>query len=255
MLPIALALSLSASPPLPLHHGGLAAPRAWVAARDGQLWVCWDGPLSDAPPGERECWNRLPLELARDAALDPGRDLRVGFRDADSLWIHSPQRGTWIVGRDGIATLQEDAPAEAELAPLVSTSCSPSGWLPTYTEGRWGWRPAPCAAAPDCPRRPRTRRRPTGVRASLNVETVLRRRSTSAEDAGRAKLDGGALLTLSFGLDRRRAYTDRQALARWRRAADERRRSLPAPRSRGRLGEHERLALERGQCQAWGEIR
>ncbi len=256
MLPIALALSLSAaSPPLPLHHGGLAAPQAWVAARDGQLWVCWDGPLTDSPPRDRECWDRLPLELARDAALDPGGDLRVGFRDPDSLWIHAPRRGTWIVGRDGIATLQADAPEEAELAPLLPASCSEIGWLPTSIDGRWGWQHAPCIAAPECPRRPHTRRRPTGLRASLGVETVLRRRSTLAGEEGRAQLDGGAMLSLSFGLDRRRAYTDRQALRRWRRAADDRGRSLPAPRSRGPLGEHERAALRRGQCQAWGEVR
>ncbi len=257
MLPIALALTLSATPPLlPLHHGGLTAPQAWVAASDGQLWICWDGPLSDTPPTPgADCWSRVPLELARDAPLDPGGDLRVAFRDPDNLWIHAPLRGTWILGRDGIATPQEDAPSEAELSPLTTASCSRSGWLPTRTGGRWSWRSAPCAATGACPRRLEVRRRPTGIRATLYVEAALRRRSLAADDGEDFALDSAALLTLSLGLDRRRAYYDRLALARWRRASTERRRRLPVARSGGILGDRERIALERGQCSAWGSVR
>ncbi len=252
---VALALSqANAAFPLPLHHGDAVAPGAWVAISRGHLWVCWQGPQVAGPaalPPKDDCWQRLPLELARGAVLDIGAELRVRFRDPDNLWIFAQGLGTWIVGRDGIATPAQDAPTGPELSLLSPLHCSPSGWLPIRERGHWSWRRARCTPSASCRRHPRIRRRPTGVRLGLALELALLRRGIANNSRQKALTDSQVLISLTFALDRRQARADRQALARWRRPGLERERGLPAPQSSGALGEKERLALERSQCRAW----
>jgi len=253
---VALAIGqANATFPLPLHHGDAVAPGAWVASSRGHLWICWQGPhiaSSAALPPSGDCWARVPLELARGAALDVGTELRVRFRDPNNLWIYAQGLGTWIVGRDGIATSTKDAPTGSELSALSPRQCSPSGWLPTQEHGRWSWKRAHCTASTNCRRLPRVRGRPTGVRLGLALELDLHRKKLAINGRQEALTDSQMLVSLTFALDRRQARAARQALARWRRPFRDR--GLPTPRSSGALAKEERLALERSQCRAWEGI-
>lgn len=262
MTPLSLLLLqlAAASEPAPVHHDPWVAPRAWVAARRGQLWVCWDGPVERGAAPDPSCWRRLPLELAvgpRDAearTLDPSVELRVAFRDPDTLWISAPRQGAWVVGRDGLAVSVADAPMDVELAPLLPLSCSPSGWLPAQLDGRWRWIYAPCDPAADCRSRPRLRRRPTGVRLDLAVELAVLR-GAARTTGERTRLDGQALISFVLQFDPRRAHLDRQAQRRWRQPGPRRGDGLPRPRATGPLAALERAALERAQCRAWETLR
>ncbi|HFE47344.1 MAG TPA: hypothetical protein ENJ18_17965 [Nannocystis exedens] len=252
---VALALSqANAASLLPLHHDDAVAPGAWVAVSRGHLWICWQGPQSAdpaLPPPNYDCWQRVPLELARGATLGVGAELRVRFRDPDNLWIYAQGQGTWIVGRSGIAIPTQDAPTGPELSVLSPLHCSPSGWLPIREEGHWSWVRARCKPAVNCRRHPRIRRRPTGVRLGLALDVALLRRGLTGNSQQKTLTNSQVLISLTFALDRRQARADRQALARWRRPGLERTRSLPTPQSSGALAKEERLALERSQCRAW----
>ncbi|MEZ4381445.1 MAG: hypothetical protein R3A79_08845 [Nannocystaceae bacterium] len=265
MAPLSLLLLQLGAPPEPLalHHDPWSAPRAWAAAIAGQLWVCWDGPLGGEASPDPQCWRRIPLELAiapRDAAIariDPSAELRVAFRDPDTLWIFAPGQGAWIIGRDGLAVSVEDAFAEVELAPLQPLPCARDGWLPTRIDGRWRWSHAPCDPAADCRQRPRLRRRAaraTGVHLDLAVDVVLLRGLTWRTGSD-SQLDGQALVTVGLQFDARRGHLDRQALRRWRQPDPRRGDGLPRARSTGALAGLERAALERAQCRAWEALR
>ncbi|MCB9566330.1 MAG: hypothetical protein H6710_03795 [Myxococcales bacterium] len=272
----ALALALgSADPPLPLLHGQGAAPDAWVAVSEGQLWVCWEGRAAPDRSPSPGCWRRLPLELAapanddtqelldddaepdllfRPAGVDASAGgVWVGFSDPSTLWVVSGANA-WIVDRNGLAAAVADPPLELELDPLAPLLCDDEGWLPSRAQGVWSWRRAPCEEAAPCRRAPALRRprRATGARIDLAGELALVRR-LRAGDRRQSELDGAAFVSLGVTIDRRAAQRERQLLARWRRFSAPG--ALPPPRTRGELADVERAALVRAQCRAWEGIR
>jgi len=227
---------------LPLVHGGLVAPHAWLALWRGDAWVCWDAPAPD-------CWQRL--ELAELVELP---DLRAEFVDSSTLVLGDRGEATWWIVRGDPNPRRADETGAPREAPQPR-ACGPTGALPVASRERLGFLLRPCPEAPAerqlCarPARPLRLRRPGPLRLRLGLELRTRERWRGADDPGGRTITGLQLLAvLQIGLDplgfaaRRRERSALQALAR------PTLRALPAPLSRGPLIAAEREALRAAVC-------
>jgi hypothetical protein len=247
---LALLFSLSQpgalDPPPLLLHGGPAAPRAWLAAVQSTLWVCWDdgARLGEPDPG---CWQRVDVP---PHAPDP-RELRVGFLDPGTVAMRAADDAVFLLVRgDPTPHPSESAAAIEPGERLAAIACSPSGHVPIYRRGGWAWAPSPCALpAGQCvatPALPRLRR-PANVELFVRLElrTATRLRVT---EASRTTVRTSVIASVGVAFDPRRWLGRQVAWHELQAARRPRLRKLPATRSQGALAVREREALAAILC-------
>lgn len=227
-------------------HGGRSAPRAWLAAVQSALWVCWDdGAGRDVL--DPSCWQRVDLP---PGAPDP-RELRLGFLDAATAVVRGADDDVFLLVRGEPSLQLADATMAIDprerLAPIA---CSPNGHVPIYSRGRWAWQPSPCALpAGQCVAEAALPglRPPVALALyfSVEVRADARRGVTMATEA-----TASAAVIASVGvafdparwIGRRLAWLELQSIRR------PQLRELPPTRSRGPLAAAERDALATIVC-------
>lgn len=230
--------------PLPLVHGGFAAPSAWLALWRGEAWVCWEA-------GVDGCWQRLELAGVVDLAT-----VRAEFVDRSGLILGDRSEITWLIVRGDPQPQTPTWTAIPRQSPRTH-DCGPAELLPIADDDALRFVPRPCAEAPGAtqlcvhPGR-RLRLRPA---SALHLRVGLELRALDdwrLPELGLTMATGMQLLaTVGVGLDpaawigQRRERADLQAQA--RPAV----RALPPPRSSGPLAAAERQALRAVICEVW----
>jgi hypothetical protein len=242
---LALVRGVIPTPPgdsLPLVHGGIAAPGAWLALWRGDAWVCWDAP-------DPRCWQRLDLAGTIDLPT-----LRAAFVDPSTLVLGDTSDGAWWIVRG------DPSPRPAAWATIPrevpqTHACGPSGPLPIADREHLSFLARPCPEAASeqfvCARPPRPLhlRRPGMLRLRLGLELRARERWRDLGVPGGATTTGLQILAvLQIGLDPLRFGAQRRERADLQAQARPALRALPAPRSRGPLLAAERQALRAAVC-------
>jgi hypothetical protein len=225
---------------LPLVHGGVAAPTAWLALWRGDAWVCWTAAA--------DCWQRLDLAGVVDLAT-----LRAEFVDRSTLVLADRSDQTWLIvrGDPGPRPVAWTANPRASPGPR---ECGPEGSLPIAGDASLSFIHRPCAEAPGgvelCVRPGRSLRlRPGGLlRLRLGVELRALVDWQRAPGVGGTQTGLAWLAVLAVALDpaawiqQRRERADLQAQAR------PALRALPPLRTRGPLAAAERQHLRDAIC-------
>lgn len=239
-------------PPPALLHGGSPAPRAWLAAIHGGLWVCWDDRSRHGAP-DPDCWQRVDMP---PGAPDP-RELRAVFLDAGTVVVRGAEGEVLQLVRGDPALQVVDAGfiAVEPRQRLAPVPCGPNGHVPTYSRGRWAWSAAPCsAAAGQCVAPPALPglRRPAGLDLFFTIEVrASERREVAA--ATEAITGSSVLASLGWAFDPARSLGRRIAWHELQSARRPRLRDLPPLRGTGPVAAREREALAAVLC--GGQVR
>lgn len=250
-----LLLLLAAPPGEPspaVVHGGPAAPRGWLAALPGSLWICWDDGSRRGPP-DPACWQRVELPAG---APEP-RELRAQFLDAATVVARGPDGALQIARGDAAAQPVDPSalPVEPRARP-AALACGPTGHVPIYTRGRWAWIAAACptpAGACVAPPALPPLRRPLALALSFDVEA---RAGALREVAAGAQAIAGVtvLAAVGWSFDPVRQASRRLAWQELQAARRPQLRELPPARASGPLAAREREVLAAVVC-GGGQVR